>query len=88
MKKYTFICEFQGGTYISQYTAQLLTDALIMWANNLDHKSFTEKNIIKIINKIKESDNEMISIDGIDNVWCNSYIINRSLLLLNIVETV
>lgn len=88
MKKYTFICEFQGGTYISQYKAIGLIDALTIWANNLSTEYFTEKNKQKIICSVNLKDSEPVLINGIDNVWYNSYLVNRSLLSLNIVETV
>ena len=75
MKKFTFIAEYKKGTYISQYESSNLMEALVIWADNLD---------------IQFRDNfySPVSIEKVDNVWCSSYVIFRSLLLLNIVETV
>lgn len=77
MKKFTFIAEFKNGTYISQYKA-----------DNLDVQFFTNKVKTKIQEKVRDSFYSPVSIEEVDNVWCSSYVIFRSLLLLNIVETV
>ena len=39
MKKFTFIAEFKNGTYISQYKADNLMEAVLIWADNLDVRS-------------------------------------------------
>ena len=77
MKKFTFIAEFKNGTYISQYKA-----------DNLDVQFFTNKVKTKIQEKVRDSFYSPVLIEEVDNVWCSSYVIFRSLLLLNIVETV
>lgn len=66
MKKYTFICEFRGGTYISQFLGTSLSDAVFSWKENLDPIFFTER-IIERIKKLKNLD-EPIPISDIDNV--------------------
>ena len=88
MKKFTFIAEYKKGTYISQYESSNLMEALVIWADNLDIQFFTEKVKAKIQEKVR--DNFLFSgiYRKVDNVWCSSYVIFRSLLLLNIVETV
>lgn len=43
MKKFTFIAEFKNGTYISQYKADNLMEAVLIWADNLDVQFFTNK---------------------------------------------
>lgn len=88
MKKYTFIAEFRGGTYISQYKAMTLMNALFIWADNLDPQYFTNRLKIKIQEKVRDEYFFPISIETVDNVWCSSYVINKSFLLLNIIETV
>jgi hypothetical protein len=88
MKKYTFIAEFRGGTYISQYKSKTLDDAMIKWSKGLSPEYFTESVKRKIIEKVKETDLSPVLLNGIDNAWCVSYTISRSFLLLNIIETV
>ena len=82
MKKFTFIAEYKKGTYISQYESSNLMEALVIWADNL------EKVKAKIQEKVRDNIYSPVSIEKVDNVWCSSYVIFRSLLLLNIVETV
>ncbi len=88
MKKFTFIAEYKKGTYISQYESSNLMEALVIWADNLDIQFFTEKVKAKIHEKVRDNFYSPVSIEKVDNVWCSSYVIFRSLLLLNIVETV
>ena len=88
MKKFTFIAEYKKGTYISQYESSNLMEALVIWADNLDVQFFTNKVKTKIQEKVRDSFYSPVLIEEVDNVWCSSYVIFRSLLLLNIVETV
>ena len=88
MKKFTFIAEYKKGTYISQYESSNLMEALVIWADNLDIQFFTEKVKAKIQEKVRDNFYSQVSIEKVDNVWCSSYVIFRSLLLLKIVETV
>lgn len=87
MKKYTFIVDFRGGTYISQYEASRLIDAVLLFGNNINFTNKeSEKKIIEP--KLKNEDNSAQKIDSVENVWCISFTVNRSLILINIVETI
>lgn len=88
MKKFTFIAEFRGGTYINQYEALDLKDALFIWADNLDPQILTNKIKAKMREKTQNEDFFPVPIRTINNVWCSSSVVFRSLLHLNIVETV
>lgn len=88
MRKFTFIAEFRDGTYISQYRCDLLEEAVIKWAEGLSLEFFSKSIKRKIIENINEKEYNPVPLDGIENAWCVSYTIGRSLLLLNIVETV
>ena len=72
MKLFTFIADYKGGTYISQYV-DFFTDKQL--------KSF-KKNI-----KYGDID-PPTKLNGLSNVWCTCFIVFSTLLLLNIVETV
>lgn len=85
---FTFIADYKGGTYISQHKASNLMDALYIWANNLDKHYFTDKAKAKIQEKVRDNFFSPVPIEKVDNVWCSSYVVSRSLLLLNIVVTV
>lgn len=63
-------------------------EALLIWADNLDEQYFPIKVKFKIQEKVRDNAFSPVPVETIDNVWCASYGIFRSLLLLNIVETV
>ena len=87
MRKFTFIAEYKGGTYISQYVASELYIALRLWATELDEKIFTKSERDRIGFEINDADYYPVALNGLDNVWCTAYLSNKSFLLLNIVET-
>jgi hypothetical protein len=87
MNRYTFIAEYRGGTYISQYDAESLENCLEFWAENLDLKYFSKSKKEKIISETKDVDLFPIELDGIKNAWCRTYLYDKYALLLNIVKT-
>jgi len=88
MKKYTFVIEYKKGTYICQYRASNLLEALNLWRTNLDRNIYTEKDIHQIHKEINDNDYFPTPIESVDNIWCCTFLSGRSFLLLNIVETV
>ena len=87
MKKYTFIAEYKGGTYITQYVALNLTDALPLWVMGLDKKIFSKSKRDKILLEVNDSDLYPTPLRDVENVWCSTYLSGKSFLLLNIIET-
>ena len=89
MRKFTFIVEYRGGTYISQYMAPSIIEAFRIWAKNLDLQNFPEKEKNKIL-KILDEDLEDLPtpIDEVDNVWHHLFIVYRRTYFINVVETV
>jgi len=88
MKKYTFIAEYKGGTYISQYSAFDIDQAVLLWANGLEKKYFSVHKKLKIIEETKCEDMRPVRIKTLENVWCDCFLSGKYFLLLNIVETV
>lgn len=87
MRKFTFISEYKGGTYISQYTSEDLCSALNKWSINLDPLVYSKDDILQLLREIKNEDYMPVAIDVVENVWCCSFLSDESFLLLNIVET-
>ncbi|MBB4037545.1 hypothetical protein GGR21_003462 [Dysgonomonas hofstadii] len=85
MKKFTFIAEFRGGTYITQYNTVDILEALLAWVDYLDTSIYPQRIIRKLQKEIKRE--QPIPIKGVDNVWCCSFSPYNSFLLLNIIET-
>ena len=88
MRKYTFIAEYKGGTYISQYSAFDINQALLLWANGLEKKYFSAHKKLKIIEELKYEYLHPVRINTLENVWCANFLSGKYFLLLNIVETV
>ncbi len=87
MKLFTFIAEYKGGTYISQYAAEALDEALHLWINNVDF--LTEKQLKSFKREISDGDiDSAVELKDLDNIWCVCYTVLGGLLLLNIVDTV
>lgn len=85
--KYTFIANYKGGVYISQYIAFNLMEALSLWALGLDKKIFSESKRDKILLEITDPDLWPTSVKEVENVWCSTFLTGKTFLLLNIVET-
>ena len=88
MEKYTIVFEFKGGTYISQYHASNIKEAVLLWAKNSDNGSIPNISIIEkqqIYNSLLED--EPTSLSGIENVWCNFFRIKRKGYLINTILT-
>lgn len=88
MKKYTFITEHKGGTYINQYIANNLTDALSLWGSGLDKKIFSKSKRDRILLEVNDSNLFPTPLRDMDNIWCSTYLSGKTLLLLHIVETI
>lgn len=88
MEKFTFIVEYKGGTYISQYYALNLKDALFSWAEKLDQKIFSLKKQEQIRIEIQNEDNFPTPIEAVDNVWCCCLLSGKFFILMNIVKTI
>jgi hypothetical protein len=84
---FTFVADFKGGTYISQYRANDVSGALHLWADNLDREYFPYRLRNSIQKKLKTQDGAIAALEAVDSVWRISCVIHRSLLILNIVET-
>jgi hypothetical protein len=87
--KYTIFCEYKKGTYISQFLSPNLEEALNLWKSSMDVSIYGLKSIKQIQEIVFRGDlYAPIVVEGVDNVWCVSFVINRNLFLLNIIKTV
>jgi hypothetical protein len=92
MRLYTFVLEYQGGTYIYQRNGRTLEDGLAKWAANLPIEKIEaagptfeadlEAGIVDILNNAGIS-----SINGVSNVWCCTFIASDSLGIVTIIAT-
>jgi hypothetical protein len=83
---YTFVLDFDGGTYIAQVEGPL-QDACEAWLRG-------ELGKIEALDRVGQqeliesiSDEEPTLIDGLENVWCLSGVANGILALVHVVKT-
>jgi hypothetical protein len=84
---YTFVLDFDGGTYIAQVKGPALRDACELWLHTelekIDALGQTERT--KLIESV--SDDEPAVVDSMKNVWCLSGLANGRLALVHVVKT-
>lgn len=88
MQLYTFILDFRGGPYISQFKGETPKAATYKWAKKLKTKGIphlNKKGMKSIIEDLDED--ELVAIDTVKNVWCHSFLVKNHLALLNIITT-
>ena len=89
MSLYTFIMEFENGTYLSQVRAESIENTRFEWIENLDVASiehFEESDKAYILENIY--DDSPTEIENLINVWCLTLLTeNDKLAILNIVQT-
>jgi hypothetical protein len=87
MPLFTFVLEFSGGTYISQFGACTARGALTLYASEL-----VRNNAVSTLSARKHladalSAEKLVRLDGVRSVWCCSTLVGRKFALLNIVAT-
>jgi hypothetical protein len=87
MPLFTFVLEFDGGTYIAQFRAASLDRAVKEYAPHLlRNKGVASRAVRERLSEALSADNP-VSIKGVRNVWCCSASVGKKLALLNVVVT-
>ena len=81
-KRFTFITEYQGGTYIYQGTGKDLLSVHRKWLKHA-FKVWRPKGV-----ELEMDKSAYVPVDGIKNVWCGTGLIGKKLVLVNVVESV
>jgi hypothetical protein len=88
MALFTFIMDFQGGTYISQVNATSPESACIKWAENLETSEIPglgSKGKNFIIEEVKKE--PPVTLKGVSNSWCTILDVYGKRALINLVQT-
>jgi hypothetical protein len=88
-RMFTVICDYRGGTYISQVVAISPTDAGVKWARRHDVpplKKLGARQREEIVNGLMVDD-VPVPLTGLKNVWCFSPTILRHIATVNLVVT-
>ena len=90
MKTFTFITDYQGGTYISQQTANGLLDGCHHWKDHiLSGRYIQDLDVHQFAEAFDANINELppVGIDEVINVWVFQLIITDHMLSVHIVLT-
>jgi hypothetical protein len=81
---YTFILDFQGGTYVGQADGTLET-ALENWLSDLEFGDLSGHDLGILRNSLLED--RPTPLDGLKNVWCSTGSIEDDLAIVHMIET-
>lgn len=93
MRLYTFLAEYDGGSYVSQVKAPNPPSAIFEWAQNMDVKSIPGlglKSKEQLLQELTQAESEgylYVAIQGLHNVWCVTAFLRGKLMLVTFVET-
>ena len=89
IERYTIVCEFRGGTYVSQVQAGNEVDALRRWAERIEIEAPIAHSSARIAaNTLRDLNNSEVSaLDGLVGAWCFSTMVGGSVVLLNLVRS-
>ncbi|MDO7847227.1 hypothetical protein Q5H92_12720 [Hymenobacter sp. M29] len=88
---YTIVIDYKSGAYVQQVLAQDAVDALTKWIHTphiFSIPGLGPASQQRLLQEIAEADNLPAPLNGLQNVWCTTFIIRGALMLVNIVCTV
>lgn len=87
--KYTVICEFRGGTYVSQVQGRDINDAVRSWIELLRVERPMGRSSAYLARSLLADldDNPPKVLKGLQGVWCVSGVYDGDLALANVVAS-
>lgn len=86
-KLYTFLLEYDGGTFVSQVWASSIEIAKLKWCGNLSFEAI-EAPISQRESFLKSvADEVAVPVSGLGHVWCLAPSLGNKMALVHIVET-
>ena len=85
---FTFVLDFAGGTYLSQYRGESLREACEKWVQGMDTSAVASMDKASRLDLASEVDiAEAVRIEGLTNVWCLSFLPGKTLGLVHVIRT-
>jgi len=84
---YTIVCDFEGGTSVSQVHATDEREAVAQWAATLEAQRHLGDASDEMARIAAECGEPPIRVDGLSDVWCWTASVGTSLALLNIIRS-
>lgn len=89
MQLYTLIFDFLGGTYISQVDGETPQEAAHRGIGQLKVREIEGLNEsdLAIMQADLLKEDGLVTLNGVVNVWCTSFLIQDNSLLMNLIKT-
>ena len=88
MPLFTFILEYEGGTYISQRRAENIGTALSLWVKAIVLEDLAAEASSEVAQAFQDLEgNRPVAVADLSNVWCVTSLNDSGLALLNIIQT-
>ncbi len=89
---FTFIAEFEGGTYCSQFQAENLYASIILWVEKIQSEKeeiryLTNESILELQTEIRNEDNQPTLLKGLKSIWYTHYQTQAGNFSVNIIQT-
>lgn len=84
---FTVLCEFDGGSYVSQVDALNERHALVAWADGLRTDRPMGGDADQIANEALRDTTVPVALVGLEGVWCWTTNVAGKLVLANIVRS-
>jgi len=84
---FTVVCEYHGGTYISQVRGRDEQQAMTEWAALLRGERPIEGASDRIARAVTESENTPVPLTGLNGVWCWTATVENEFVLTNIIRS-
>jgi hypothetical protein len=90
MSVYTFIMDYDGGTYVSQVRSSSPIGAARKWAQSFDTRGVEgigEASKLQMVNEVESGYKKPVPLDGMLNTWFVSFLLRGKLAKVNLVKT-
>jgi hypothetical protein len=87
MGLYTIVCDYAGGTFVSQVQATDEHDALTQLATVLPSERTLGDASERVAKAALAGDSELVPIEGLTGVWCWTATVDDALALINIIRS-
>lgn len=85
---FTFVIDYEGGTYVSQQSGTGPWEAFAKWRSSLLAEETVAGVSMGVFKAISDEDREsLIPLDAVHNVWTMSGLADEDLVLLNKIQT-
>ena len=88
MARFTIICDYKGGTYISQVQAGNAAQSMTAWAEFLRRERPVPDASELIAQAAQENPTDIVPLDGLIGAWCWTGTADKDLILAHIIQTV